>query len=56
MWLKACWRCEGDLYLRDSEEGKEIACMQCGYIATPTRAVQFLRSRGLAAQTSRRAA
>ncbi len=32
MWLKACPKCEGDLYLRHEIDGKDIVCLQCGYI------------------------
>lgn len=31
MWLKACPKCEGDLYLRHEIDGKDIVCIQCGY-------------------------
>jgi hypothetical protein len=31
MWLKACPKCEGDLYLRREIDGKDIVCIQCGY-------------------------
>ena len=31
-WLRACTRCQGDLYLEPSEhEGEELYCMQCGF-------------------------
>jgi Zn ribbon nucleic-acid-binding protein len=32
MWLKACPKCEGDLYLRHEIDSKDIVCLQCGYI------------------------
>ena len=31
MWLKACPKCEGDLYLRHEIDGKDVVCIQCGY-------------------------
>ena len=31
MWLKACPKCEGDLYLQHEIDGKDIVCAQCGY-------------------------
>ena len=31
-WLRACPRCQGDLYLERSEyEGEELYGMQCGF-------------------------
>ncbi len=32
MWFKACPKCKGDLYLRHEIDGKDIVCLQCGYI------------------------
>ena len=31
LWLKACPRCKGDLFLDISSRGKDIFCLQCGY-------------------------
>ena len=32
VWLKACPRCKGDLFLDDDHYGKFKSCVQCGYI------------------------
>ena len=41
MWLKACPKCKGDLYLRHEIDGKDIVCLQCGYIEhTPPQRVR----------------
>ena len=31
MWLKACPRCRGDLYVERLVDGEQITCLQCGY-------------------------
>ncbi len=31
MWLKACPRCQGDLYAGGDRHGRYIACAQCGH-------------------------
>jgi Zn-finger nucleic acid-binding protein len=30
MWLKACPRCRGDLFLESDEYGRFVNCIQCG--------------------------
>jgi hypothetical protein len=32
VWLKACPRCKGDLFLDGDHYGKYKSCIQCGYI------------------------
>jgi hypothetical protein len=32
VWLKACPRCKGDLFLDEDHYGKYKSCIQCGYI------------------------
>ena len=29
-WLKACLKCQGDLFEETDQYGKRIVCMQCG--------------------------
>jgi hypothetical protein len=31
VWLKACPRCQGDLFLEQDHYGKFKTCLQCGY-------------------------
>ena len=45
MLLKACMKCNADLYVRPSEDGKEIVCMQCGYIPNRAKVAAALRKR-----------
>ena len=33
MWLKACRRCRGDLYLERDIGSSRVVCLQCGYVA-----------------------
>jgi DNA-directed RNA polymerase subunit M/transcription elongation factor TFIIS len=61
MWFKVCPKCEGDLYLRRETYGKDLVCLQCGYIKhiphTPPKQVkvavrrqhQFAKKRWMAA-------
>jgi hypothetical protein len=30
VWLKACKRCGGDLYMEKDDYGSYVACFQCG--------------------------
>jgi hypothetical protein len=32
VWLKACPKCKGDLFLDEDHYGKFKSCVQCGYI------------------------
>jgi uncharacterized Zn finger protein (UPF0148 family) len=32
VWLKACPKCKGDLFLDEDHYGKFKSCAQCGYI------------------------
>lgn len=32
VWLKACPKCKGDLFLDKDHYGKYQSCIQCGYI------------------------
>jgi uncharacterized protein YbaR (Trm112 family) len=32
MWLKACPRCRGDLFLDSDAYGRFVSCIQCGNI------------------------
>lgn len=32
VWLKACPKCEGDLFLDEDHYGKFKSCVQCGFI------------------------
>jgi uncharacterized protein YbaR (Trm112 family) len=32
VWLKACPKCKGDLFLDEEHYGKYKSCIQCGYI------------------------
>lgn len=32
VWLKACPKCKGDLFLDEDHYGKFKTCIQCGYI------------------------
>ena len=32
VWLKACPRCKGDLFLDEDHYGKFKSCAQCGYM------------------------
>jgi hypothetical protein len=32
VWLKACPRCKGDLFLDEDNYGKFQSCLQCGYM------------------------
>jgi uncharacterized protein YbaR (Trm112 family) len=32
VWLKACPKCKGDLFLDEDHYGKYKSCIQCGYI------------------------
>ncbi len=32
MWLKACPRCRGDLFLDSDYYGPSVSCIQCGHI------------------------
>jgi hypothetical protein len=32
VWLKACTKCKGDLFLDEDHYGKYKSCIQCGYI------------------------
>ncbi len=43
MWLKACPRCQGDLYPDADLSGAYLQCLQCGY--TVYEPEQVLRRR-----------
>lgn len=30
VWLKACPKCKGDLFLEDDSQDRYLACLQCG--------------------------
>ncbi len=44
VWLKSCPKCGGDLYLRQEIEGNEIACFECGQVASRRMTKQLLRA------------
>jgi len=31
MWLKACARCGGDLFMEEDMREREFVCLQCGF-------------------------
>ena len=49
VWLKACPKCKGDLFLDQDHYGKYQSCMQCGYmrdlLAQTAAAAQALATR-----------
>jgi hypothetical protein len=62
MWLHACTRCGGDLYVRDfgdeaMREGdtREVVCLQCGRIHTPQQVAAVLRGATVAERQQRAA-
>jgi uncharacterized Zn finger protein (UPF0148 family) len=40
VWLKACPKCKGDLFLDEDHYGKFKSCAQCGYIRDLVEASQ----------------
>jgi hypothetical protein len=40
VWLKACPKCKGDLFLDEDHYGKFKSCVQCGYIRDLVEASQ----------------
>jgi hypothetical protein len=51
MWLHACPRCGGDLYVRDygeeaSREGdmREVVCLQCGRAHNPRQVAAIVKA------------
>jgi len=30
-WIKACPRCQGDLFLDRDANNRDVVCLQCGY-------------------------
>ncbi|MBI4498461.1 MAG: hypothetical protein HY689_11245 [Chloroflexi bacterium] len=50
MWLKACPRCHGDLFIEYLPDGEEITCLQCGHHLPTAMTAK------LVARTSRRRA
>ena len=31
-WLRACPRCNGDVFLEEDTDGYYVVCLQCGYL------------------------
>lgn len=43
MWLKACPRCNGDLYIEYQVGETNVVCLQCGHILTKAQEDQLRR-------------
>ena len=43
MWLKACPRCHGDLYLDSDYYGHFLGCIQCGHTLDKSQQGLFMR-------------
>ena len=43
MWLKACARCHGDLYLDSDYYGHFLGCIQCGHTLDKSQQGLFMR-------------
>ena len=43
-WMKACRKCQGDLYQNEDPYGTYIACIQCSTYLTPDEEAQLLVS------------
>ena len=41
MWLKACPKCNGDLYIEYRVGDTSIVCLQCGHELTPIELETF---------------
>jgi hypothetical protein len=50
VWLKACPRCHGDLFLDSDHYGMFKMCVQCGYARDLAAGVSTDQSRRLASQ------
>ncbi|MCL5074540.1 MAG: hypothetical protein M1136_02660 [Chloroflexi bacterium] len=42
MWLKACPRCGGDLFVEDDVGESYIICLQCGYVLPQAQAERLM--------------
>ncbi len=40
-WIKACRRCQGDLYKVEDMYGSYISCVQCSHDLTPAEEAAF---------------
>lgn len=44
MWLKACPRCRGDLFLDGDAYGEFVSCIQCGHMLDKTQENSLIRA------------
>lgn len=44
MWLKACPRCRGDLFLDGDAYGQFVSCIQCGHMLDKAQENTLMRA------------
>lgn len=56
IWLKACPRCRGDLFLDSDAYGRFVSCIQCGNILEKAQEETLFRLTARLPRTKRRLA